>query len=230
MAVHSRERPSETDRTTSNEPSSTTSGVIVAGGFSERFGDQEKALVPVDGKPMLARVGNAVAPAVDELVINCRAEQRPAFERALEQSGPALALEVRFALDRSDERDQGPVAGLRRGLEAVSGTTAVAVPCDLALLEAEFVAQLVGEYDRVTDTDAVVPYADDYSQLLCAVYDVAATQIACERVLETERRRLFDVLDHLAVTTIDDVESWTDPRRLRAIDTPDALAACRDEY
>lgn len=204
------------------------SAIVVAGGSSERFGDREKALAPYDGDPMLARVARAVAPTVDDLVINCRADQRPDFEFALDRASLSLARsQVRFAVD--DRPDRGPVAGLRRGLEVAAHDRAVVVPCDLPLLESAFVARLF-EAHASERPDAVVPRCDGYRQPLCAVYDASAARRACETVLESDRRRMADVLDELEVAELAEsrIEAWTEPHRLRAVDTPAALRRLRD--
>ncbi|WP_276255108.1 molybdenum cofactor guanylyltransferase [Halomontanus rarus] len=201
----------------------TRSAIIVAGGYSRRFGDREKALAALEGTPMLVRVARAVAPAVDELVCNCRADQRPGFERALE----AADLELRFAIDRRPDR--GPVAGLARALQTATGESAVVVPCDLPLLETAFVDRLFAGH-RQSDAAAFVPRVDDYLQPLCAVYTVSAALEACTTALEADRRRLFDVLGELDIAVLEEerLEKWTDLVRLEAIDTPASLQRLRE--
>ena len=48
------------------------SGVVVAGGRSTRFGAPDKAVADLGGTPMIRRVADRIAPAVEELVVNCR--------------------------------------------------------------------------------------------------------------------------------------------------------------
>ena len=43
-------------------------GVVVAGGRSTRMGDREKAVVEVAGRPLVARVAEALSAVADELV------------------------------------------------------------------------------------------------------------------------------------------------------------------
>lgn len=192
----------------------TRSATIVAGGYSRRFGDREKALATLEGTPMLVHVARAAAPAVDELVVNCRADQQSAFERAL----AAADLEAGFAIDRRPDR--GPVAGLARALETATGESTLVVPCDLPLLETAFVDRLFAGHRR-SDAAAVVPRVDDYLQPLCAVYTVSAALEACTTALEADRRRLFDVLDELDIAVLE--EERTEPGRLQAVDTPASL-------
>ena len=92
------------------------SGVIVAGGRSTRFGDADKAVAELAGTPMVRRVADRVAPAVDEVVVNCRADQREAIDAALD----GFDHPVSFALD--PEPDLGPLAGIAVGLDAAGSS------------------------------------------------------------------------------------------------------------
>ncbi|WP_157972401.1 molybdenum cofactor guanylyltransferase [Saliphagus sp. LR7] len=197
------------------------SAVVVAGGFSERFGDREKALARVAGEPMIARVVRAVAPEVGEVVVNCRPDQRGAFEAV-------LPPETRFALDRDDERDAGPVAGLARGLRVADGDRTIALACDLPLLETKVVARLFETHER-SGCDATAPVLEEYPQPLAAVYDSRRARRACEAALRADERRLVAAVSGLETVRVpeSDLREWADPDRLRAVDTPADLARVR---
>lgn len=192
------------------------SAVVVAGGSSERFGDREKALACVAGDPMISRVVRAAAPEVGEVVVNCRPDQRAEFAGAL-PSG------TRFALDRPDECDAGPVTGLARGLAVATGDRTIALACDLPLLEAEVVSGLFERFEA-HDCEAVVPVLESYRQPLCAVYDTRRARRACEAARRAGERRLLE-----AVAGLDAVEigERADSGRLRAVDTPAELERVR---
>ena len=112
------------------------SGVIVAGGRSTRFGDADKAVTELAGTPMIRRVADRVAPAVDEVVVNCRADQREAIDAALD----GFDHPVSFALD--PEPDLGPLAGIAAGLDAAGGTYALVVACDMPFVASALVSSL----------------------------------------------------------------------------------------
>ncbi|ELY34802.1 molybdopterin-guanine dinucleotide biosynthesis protein A [Haloferax volcanii DS2] len=97
-------------------------GIILAGGRSTRFGGIDKATATVGGQPMIHRVAASLDPVVDELVVNCRAEQRDSLAGAL------LDFDIRFAED--SHPDRGPVFGLRTALRATSVEYAAVLPCD----------------------------------------------------------------------------------------------------
>lgn len=189
--------------------------VIVAGGYSTRFGVQEKPLVEIDGVPMLARVAKAVASVADDVVINCRADQRDPFERALLTAAPSLA--PRFAIDQVSDR--GPVNGLERGLTTVGARAAVVVACDLPLLNSSAVEFLADEH-ATNGHEATVPRIDGYRRPLCAVYSVDPTLDAARSALANETRRMHDVIETLTTAVVGNrrLASRIDPRRLAAVD------------
>lgn len=171
--------------------------VIVAGGRSTRFGDADKAVADLAGVPMIRRVANRVEPVVDELVVNCRADQRDAIEDAFVGYDRPLC----FALD--PEEDRGPMAGIRNGLHAVSTEYALVVACDMPFVDPDFVDYL---FERATDdrADAAVPrVGDGWFQTTQAVYRADEMATACEDALREGTRKivepLFD-LDYEVVT------------------------------
>jgi molybdopterin-guanine dinucleotide biosynthesis protein A len=170
-------------------------GVVLAGGRSTRFEDGDKALASVDGEPMLARVTTALSGATDDVVVNCRADQRDDFERVLADAD----VDARFAVD--DRPDEGPLVGLARALDEVDAPVVVVVACDLPWLDAELLAALVDEVGASSDgPEAVVPVDDEgYLKPTCAAYRTSALAIAVESTLETGSRRLLDALESLRV-------------------------------
>lgn len=167
----------------------TRSGVIVAGGRSRRFGDREKALAEFDGDPLLRRVADRVGRVVDELVVNCRAEQVDPFRRALADA----PYDPRFAVD--EPPDRGPVAGMAAGLRAAAAPVAVATACDMPTLDPAFLDSLFADARGAT---GAVPTFDGSRQPLAAVYRVTPTVEACAAALDSEPDPGFGgVLDRL---------------------------------
>ena len=170
-------------------------GVVVAGGRSTRFGDSEKALAEVAGRPMLRRVVATLGTVTDEVVVNCRPDQRAAFERAL----AGVDTAVRYALD--EQTDEGPLSGLLRGLAAVDREFAVVLGCDMPLAEADALAALV-DRARTANADAVVPTTDGGPEPLHAAYRVEPTREAARATLDDGRRSLRALLERLHVTEV----------------------------
>ncbi|MFB6120731.1 MAG: molybdenum cofactor guanylyltransferase [Halobacteriaceae archaeon] len=164
----------------------TRTGVVLAGGRATRFGDADKAVVALDGTPLVARVADRLAPVVDELVVNCRREQASAIRSAL---GPR---DYRIATDPVPDR--GPVAGLRTGLRVARGWTAAVAACDLPALDPAFLDSLFAD---ARGESGVVPVVEGHRQPLAAVYRVVPTVEACDATMATGARSLRAMLDHL---------------------------------
>ena len=103
-------------------------GALIAGGQSRRFGS-DKALAPLEGKPMLTHVIEGLAPQVDTLVICGR--DWPGFANLADRPEP----------------DQGPLGGLNAALRYAgeNGFDAVlTASCD-TLPVPQRLASLLGE-------------------------------------------------------------------------------------
>jgi molybdopterin-guanine dinucleotide biosynthesis protein A len=82
-----------------------TVGVLLAGGRSRRMGGGDKPLRMIDGKPLLLRVIERLAPQVEALMLNANGEPDRFFSYAL----PVVADSV--------EGFAGPLAGVLAGLD-----------------------------------------------------------------------------------------------------------------
>ena len=168
--------------------------VVLAGGRSTRFGDEDKAVADLAGTPMIRRVVDRVAPAVDAVVINCRPAQVPAIREALD----GAAVPVSFAED--DYPDEGPMAGMATGLRAVETAYAFVVACDMPFVEAGFVEYL---FERAAGHDAAVPRPDQWFETTHAVYRAAAMADACEAALAEGEERIVAPLFELDFVVVD---------------------------
>jgi molybdopterin-guanine dinucleotide biosynthesis protein A len=185
-------------------------GLVLAGGRSTRFGDSDKAVADLAGTPMIRRVVDRIAGVVDEVVINCRADQVDAIREALVGSG----FEPTFAVDR--ETDEGPMAGIARGLEAVSAEYAFVVACDMPFVDPDFAEYL---FDRAAGHDAAVPRPNEWYQTTQAVYRTETMAAACRRALERGADRIVAPLEELDEVVVDGDEI----ERVAAADTFDNI-------
>ncbi|WP_435179125.1 molybdenum cofactor guanylyltransferase [Halorussus sp. AFM4] len=197
------------------------SGVVVAGGRSTRFGDREKALAEFEGDPLLRRVADRVVRVVDELVVNCRADQVGPFRRALADA----PCEPRFAVDEAPDR--GPVAGLLTGLRAADAPVAVATACDMPTLDPGLLDSLFA--DARGETGAV-PTFDGRPQPLAAVYRVEPAVAACAAALDPDADEACGfggVLDRLDPVVLPErtVRERADAAAFRNVNAPGDLRA-----
>jgi len=105
-------------------------GIVLAGGQGRRMGGVDKGLQLLDGRPMVARAIERLAPQVEAIVVN--ANQNLDAYRAF--GYPVVRDAVGgFA---------GPLAGLHAGLQAARTAYVVTVPCDSPFLPKDLVARL----------------------------------------------------------------------------------------
>lgn len=198
------------------------SGVVIAGGRSTRFGDVDKAVAELVGTPMIRRVADRIAPVVDDLVVNCRDDQREAIDRAM----AGYEHPVTFAED--EQPDLGPMAGIRTGLDAVDSEFAFVVACDMPFVEPALVEHLC---ERAAGHDAAVPRLDDqWFQTTQAVYRADAMAAACERALDRGDRKIIEPLFELDYVVVDEPElrEVADTRSFENVNTREEFDAAAE--
>lgn len=200
-------------------------GVVLAGGYSTRFGEADKALAEIDGTPMVARVVARLSTVVDSVVVSCRDDQQPAFEEAI--GALDLDISVQFALDA--DPDQGPLAGIAHSFEEVDSTYAAVVACDMPFVDPAFIEFL---FDQVAEHDAAVPELENgHRQPTQAVYHVARTATVATRRLAADNRSLHGALAALDTVVIpsETVEEHTTWRSLRDLNSREAFEELRSQ-
>lgn len=175
------------------------SGVIIAGGRSTRFGDTDKAVAELAGTPMVRRVADRIAAAVDALVVNCRPDQTDAIREAM----AGYPLSVSYAEDEIPDR--GPVAGIHAGLERAEAGYAFVLACDMPFVDPALPPYL---FDRVESHDAAIPRLESgWFQTTQAVYGVEPMRRACAAVLDAEDHpKILAPLDKLDYTVVEESE------------------------
>lgn len=164
------------------------SGIILAGGRSMRFGGGEKSLRPVNGRPMICHVREAILPLVDEIVVSVRDEEQRnrVFPYLLDGNNA-------FAYDRF--HDVGPLAGVLESLKAARGEYVVIVACDMPFVSTRAIELL---FLRAQGHDAAVPRGpDDFLEPLHAVYRREPMIRAVEESLRRGEHRIASPLRHL---------------------------------
>jgi molybdopterin-guanine dinucleotide biosynthesis protein A len=125
------------------------SAVILAFSTPKGF-EADKGTLIVDGKPLLARVVNAVEELADEvIVVTASQEQADLYEKL-------VSPEVRFVV--SADAAKGPLAVALCGLEAAKGDYSLLLPFDSPFISSEVVGLLL---DLSAGKAAVVPRTPD---------------------------------------------------------------------
>ena len=174
---------------------------------------KNKALLALDGIPLVQRVVAALAPICADLLIVANQPQPYRF----------LGLPIIPDI----EPGYGPLMGLYSGLQAASAEWAVAVAVDMPLLSTELLRFML---DRRFGCDVVVPRAQERLHPLCALYRRPACLPAIETSLARGQRRLIAFHHQVRVCEIEEStlrRISPDLRALINVNTPVDLARAR---
>jgi molybdopterin-guanine dinucleotide biosynthesis protein A len=106
--------------------------VVLAGGRARRMGGEDKGLVPLGGKPMVAYVVERLRPQVGRVLVNAN--------RNLERYALAASCEV---IADCVGGFAGPLAGMASAMRACVSPYLVTAPCDSPLVAPDLVSRLV---------------------------------------------------------------------------------------
>jgi molybdopterin-guanine dinucleotide biosynthesis protein A len=142
---------------------------ILAGGRATRLHGADKAGLIVGGRTILARLLDALAGLVDDVVL---VGDHPAADAAGLPRIPDLAAGL------------GPLAGIQAALHRPgSAECLLIVACDLPFLSRPFLAHLITRAVEARDAvDAVVPLSGDRLHPLCATYNRRVREAVDRRV------------------------------------------------
>jgi molybdopterin-guanine dinucleotide biosynthesis protein A len=190
----------------------TVTGVIQAGGKSTRMGGEAKALLSLGGRRIIERVVEAVAPAVDDLLVVTNTPELYAF------------LGLRMVPDVHPDR--GSLGGIYSGLAAAAGDAAFMVACDMPFLHPDVVRLVV---ERAGAGDVVIPRVGDQLETLHACYAKTCLPHIEERLL-ANRLKIVGFFERVRVVEIPEAEvaRHRDPALVfMNVNTPDELARAR---
>ena len=105
-------------------------GLVLAGGLGRRMGGVDKGLQLLDGRRLVERVIERLAPQVDTLVVNANRN----LDAYAGLGYPVVADRI--------EGFAGPLAGIHAGLTACATPLLATAPCDAPFLPADLVARL----------------------------------------------------------------------------------------
>ena len=200
--------------------------VIQAGGESRRMG-RSKATVPFDGRPLICRLVERLAPAADELIITTNEAENLGF---LAEQYPDLG--IKLVSDAFDFR--GALPGLFTALQAASNPFVAVVACDMVFASASLV---VAESIAMAETgaDVVVPVNQHGYEPFHAMYRRSGCLGAVRRALDRGEKRAQSFFDDDEVTVLEFAQERVlevEPRGGCFINanTPDELKRLQDAY
>ncbi len=133
-------------------------GLLLAGGRSTRMG-RDKAALAYDGRPQLERAMALLQRHVVRAFVSVRAEQA------------AEPLRARYAQIADSHEGIGPVAGLLAAQQRHPDVAWLVLACDLPLLDAATLAQLVRARAPGRTATAYRSSHDGLPEPLCAIYE-----------------------------------------------------------
>lgn len=162
------------------------SGIILAGGFSSRFG-QDKGLLLLGGKTLVRHVVDSMQRIVDEaIIVASSGTQAKKYEEAV-GSGR------KFVIDSTELH--GPLPGALTGLEAASGEYSLLLPCDTPFASSNVLSLLT---ELCVNRNAAIPrWPNCHIEPLQAVYRTASAREAGEKALRNGQVNMQGMIDNL---------------------------------
>jgi len=160
--------------------------VILAGGFSRRFG-QDKGLIDLAGEPLVLHVVHRISKVVNEpLVVVNSSVQKQKFESL-------LSHKANVVVDKHNA--QSPLVGALTGFESAKGEYSLLLPCDTP-----FISTLIAQFllDTCLNKGAVIPrWPNGYIEPLQAVYNTKLALTAAKKALEQGKLDLRSMIARL---------------------------------
>ncbi|MEW9700556.1 molybdenum cofactor guanylyltransferase [Paenibacillus sp. SI8] len=169
-------------------------GVILAGGSNRRMGGRLKALLPVDGEPLLVRQLAEMGSICKQVLIITNAP-----EALAEPLSTVSNVDVQCFSDRYVQT--GPLGGLHAACLAANEPLLWVVGCDMPYISAA-AAKAMERQCVEAGCDAVVPVIDGRVHPLHGIYSRNIGESA-ETLLVQERYRLMGLLEQIAWTAAD---------------------------
>ncbi len=160
--------------------------IILAGGFSSRFG-QDKGLLQLANKPLIKHILAAVSTLVDEKVVVASSKVQA------ENYAKVLDSDVNVLVDAGDA--QSPLVGALTGFKETHGTYALLLSCDTPFVSRDVVSLL---FELCINRYAVIPrWPNGYIEPLQAVYCAKPTYEAAENALSEGKLNMQSMVDRM---------------------------------
>ncbi len=164
-----------------------TSAIVLAGGFSSRFG-QDKGLIQLANRPLVAHVLDAVSEIANErLIVASSKSQARKYSKLVDSI-------VRVEVDEADV--QSPLAGALTGFGKANGEYSLLLPCDTPLVSTEILSLLL---ELSLNKSAAIPrWPNTHIEPLQAAYRTQAAFQAANSALKAGELDLQAMVSRLA--------------------------------
>lgn len=162
------------------------SAIILAGGFSSRFG-QDKGLLQLANKPLIEYVLDAISTLVDEKMVVASSKVQA------ENYAKVLGSDVNVLIDVDDA--QSPLVGALTGFKEAHGRYALLLSCDMPFVSNDVVSLL---FELCINRNAVIPrWPNGYIEPLQAVYCTKPAYEAAKNALSEGKLNMQSMVDRL---------------------------------
>jgi molybdopterin-guanine dinucleotide biosynthesis protein A len=162
------------------------SAIILAGGFSNRFG-QDKGLLQLANKPLIKHVLDAISTLVDEKMVVASSKVQA------ENYAKVLGSDVNVLIDVDDA--QSPLIGALTGFKEAHGRYALLLSCDTPFVSNDVVSLL---FELCINRYAVIPrWPNGYIEPLQAVYCAKPAYEAAKNALSEGKLNMQSMVDRL---------------------------------
>ena len=183
-----------------------TTGLVLAGGLARRMGGDDKGLVNLAGRPMIAWVLDRLSPQVSVTLINAN------------RNGDRYADLGCDVVADTEDGFLGPLAGMLSGLQACQTPWMLAVPCDSQLLPSDL-AQRLHRGAQNAQTDIAVAHDGERLQPVFALLRTTLRE-DLQRWLGSGERKIDRWYARCGAQTVDFSDC---PQAFRNVNTPEEL-------
>ncbi len=167
------------------------SALILAGGRGSRLGFREKALIDINGKPLIAFVIESLEKVVDEIIISARDEAQGELLKT-------IYPDMHYAYDMYE--NTGPLAGILSGLSVCKDEYCFISACDMPFINEKVVYLL---FSKCRGYDAAIPrQSDGFLEPLHAVYNRRAMMKETKKSLENSETTILAPISRLHVNYV----------------------------
>jgi molybdopterin-guanine dinucleotide biosynthesis protein A len=159
---------------------------IQAGGQSSRMG-RDKALVELNGKPLIEHVLLRAHDLADELLITTNNPDALAY------------LGIRMVADRVP--GAGALHGLQTALQAAQGRDVLLLACDAPFVNRNVLEHLIAQRER---GDVIIPHKDAHYEPLQAIYNCARCLPAVDKAVRSGKQRMISFFSSVRVHPVDE--------------------------
>jgi molybdopterin-guanine dinucleotide biosynthesis protein A len=171
----------------SGEKTLDRSAIVLAGGFSSRFG-QDKGVLELANKPLIRHVVDAVELIVDETIVVTNSEERVA------KYAKFLRSDVKFVVDVGELRS--PLIGALTGFGAAQGAYSLLLPFDTPFISRKVVSLL---FELCLNRAAVIPrWPNGHIEPLHAVYRTAPALEAAKAAVTEKKLKVRTMIEKLS--------------------------------